>query len=75
LNQLNIDKIKHLRDVDSATDYLYSQIPPSEALKKALHFAIEAHEKQLRKSGEPYIVHPILVASIVASITNEAGQK
>jgi len=71
LNQLDIDKIKHLRDVDSAIDYLYSQIPPSETLKKALNFAIKAHEKQLRKSGEPYIVHPILVASIVASITND----
>ena len=71
LNQLNIEKIKHLRDVDSASAYLFSQIPPSKYLKEALEFSIEAHKEQFRKSGEPYIVHPILVASIVATLTND----
>jgi len=71
LNQLSIDKIKHLRDVDSATSYLFSQIPSSNILQEALAFSIEAHKEQFRKSGEPYIVHPILVASIVASLTND----
>jgi len=33
---------------------------------KAFHFANEAHEYQKRKSGEPYILHPIAVARIVA---------
>jgi GTP pyrophosphokinase len=71
LNQLSIDKIKHLRDVDSASSYLFSQIPSSDILQEALAFSIEAHKEQFRKSGEPYIVHPILVASIVASLTND----
>jgi len=71
LNQLSIEKIKHLRDVDSATSYLFSQISPSKILQEALSFSIEAHKEQYRKSGEPYIVHPILVASIVASLTND----
>ncbi len=71
LNQLSIEKIKHLRDVDSASSYLFSQIPPTKFLKQALDFSIEAHKEQFRKSGEPYIVHPILVASIVVALTGD----
>jgi len=71
LDQLSIEKIKHLRDVDSASAYLFSKIPPTKPLQKALDFSIEAHKEQFRKSGEPYIVHPILVASIVAALTND----
>jgi len=71
LSQVDIEKIKHLHDVDSATKYLYSIIPHSELLEEALKYAQKAHENQFRKSGEPYIVHPILVACIVATITND----
>ena len=35
-------------------------------IRKAFELANEAHAGQKRKSGEPYIVHPITVASIVA---------
>lgn len=35
-------------------------------VKKAFDFANSAHEGVRRKSGEPYIVHPIAVATIVA---------
>ena len=71
LSQVDIEKVKHLHDVDSASAYLFTQITPTEQLKKALAYAKEAHKTQFRKSGEPYIIHPILVASIVASITND----
>ena len=33
-------------------------------LKEAYRFAKEAHSSQRRKSGEPYITHPIAVALI-----------
>jgi guanosine-3',5'-bis(diphosphate) 3'-pyrophosphohydrolase len=71
LSQVDIEKVKHLHDVDSAESYLFSQIPSSEILTKALEYSKQAHISQIRKSGEPYIIHPILVASIVASITND----
>lgn len=35
-------------------------------LHEAYHFAAFAHNGQLRKSGEPYISHPVAVARIVA---------
>ncbi|MDE7160342.1 MAG: HD domain-containing protein [Muribaculaceae bacterium] len=35
-------------------------------LREAFEFAREAHQPQKRKSGEPYIFHPIAVARIVA---------
>ena len=71
MSQVDIEKVKHLHDVDSATAYLFSQITPSDALKKALKYSTKAHENQFRKSGLPYIIHPILVSSIVSSITDD----
>lgn len=35
-------------------------------IRKAFEVAVEAHSSQRRKSGEPYIFHPIAVAKIVA---------
>lgn len=35
-------------------------------IKEAFELAQKAHAPQIRKSGEPYILHPIAVASIVA---------
>ena len=37
-----------------------------ERLRRAFEFAREAHASQKRKTGEPYILHPIAVASIAA---------
>ncbi len=35
-------------------------------IRQAFEYALEAHEGARRKSGEPYILHPIAVARIVA---------
>ncbi|PHR70296.1 MAG: RelA/SpoT family protein [Lutibacter sp.] len=35
-------------------------------IRKAFELAVEAHSSQRRKTGEPYIYHPIAVAKIVA---------
>jgi GTP pyrophosphokinase len=37
-------------------------------VKKAYEFARHAHREQYRKSGEPYIIHPIQVAGILADL-------
>lgn len=37
-------------------------------VKKAYEFAKHAHRDQYRKSGEPYIIHPIQVAGILADL-------
>jgi len=39
-------------------------------IRKAFDLSVEAHSEQRRKTGEPYIYHPIAVAKIVA---NEIG--
>ena len=37
-------------------------------VKKAYNLAFEAHKEQKRESGEPYIIHPIEVATILAEL-------
>ena len=37
-----------------------------EMVEKAFYFAVEAHKDQRRRTGEPYIYHPIAVAYIAA---------
>jgi len=71
LNTIDIEKLTGINDVEGAIAHLYKHILPSSAIQNALAFSQQAHHNQFRKSGEPYIVHPVLVASIVANITGD----
>ncbi len=66
-----IEKIKKIRTVDEAVTILKFQIELNERIQNAIDFSIKAHKGQFRKSGEPYVIHPILVAAITASITGD----
>lgn len=47
---------------------LYHPSDDFSQIEKAYHIADQAHEGQRRKSGEPYIIHPICVAIILAEL-------
>ena len=46
----------------------YAPSADLEEIQKAYEYADRKHKNQLRKSGEPYIIHPLAVAEIVAEI-------
>lgn len=50
--------------------YLETYLPPEQVSEfyRAYLFGAEAHEGQSRKSGEPYIYHPVAVARILAEM-------
>jgi GTP diphosphokinase / guanosine-3',5'-bis(diphosphate) 3'-diphosphatase len=52
--------------IDRTKKYLNEE--HAEYVKKAYEFAKHAHREQYRKSGEPYIIHPIQVAGILADL-------
>lgn len=37
-------------------------------IEKAYHFSEKAHAGQFRRSGEPYVIHPLSVAGILAEL-------
>jgi len=65
LDQL-VERVKSCADVYEATEILYDNIQKTEVIEKAIEFTKEKHEGQFRKSGEPYVIHPILVSVLVA---------
>src|SRR6266702_5296592 len=44
----------------------YLQPPDVALVERAFAFSEHAHQGQFRKSGEPYITHPLAVASILS---------
>ncbi|MGG6313594.1 RelA/SpoT family protein [Paenibacillus macerans] len=50
----------------------YIKEPDLLRIREAYEFADQAHHGQVRKSGEPYILHPLAVADIVVNMQMDA---
>lgn len=59
-----------MQTIDSLSDYLSSYLDTDQIsqVRNAYYFAKEAHEGQYRRSGEPYITHPLAVSYILADM-------
>ncbi|MEQ6375808.1 bifunctional (p)ppGpp synthetase/guanosine-3',5'-bis(diphosphate) 3'-pyrophosphohydrolase [Bacillaceae bacterium S4-13-58] len=61
------DKLLTIDDViKKASTYISKE--DIEFIRRAYNYAYEAHKEQYRKSGEPYIVHPVQVAGILVDL-------
>ncbi|GGM30824.1 GTP pyrophosphokinase [Paraliobacillus quinghaiensis] len=61
------DNILTAQDViEQASQYLSKE--DTDFIRRAYEFAKKAHENQFRKSGEPYIIHPVQVAGILVHL-------
>jgi len=62
-----------LQSVETLIEKL-DYLPPEqrEDIRRAYYFAEQAHEGQYRRSGDPYIVHPLAVAKILADMHMDA---
>ncbi len=69
LEQENKEILARYKDLISNT-YRTLNDEQNKMIRKAFDLALDAHKDQRRKTGEPYIFHPIEVAKIVA---NEIG--
>ncbi|MCK5854052.1 MAG: bifunctional (p)ppGpp synthetase/guanosine-3',5'-bis(diphosphate) 3'-pyrophosphohydrolase [Sulfurovaceae bacterium] len=67
-----LSKAREVKTIEEAETLLFLHCDiSSDILTKALELSKVAHQNQTRKSGEPYIIHPILVASFTALISND----
>src|SRR5271170_1946494 len=46
----------------------YHPAPDLDVIKKAYVYSAKVHQGQIRKSGEPYLIHPLEVAGILAEL-------
>ena len=69
---MDLNRIKEIHTIEEAETLLWEEVPsPLPTTVKAFDLAMTAHDGQKRKSGEPYIIHPILVAAITAAFSDD----
>ena len=59
-----------MQTIDALDSTLRSYLNPAQAqqVRRAYYFAEQAHFGQIRRSGEPYVTHPLAVAGILADM-------
>ena len=72
---------RELPPADITDDYLWSRLEPLLSyltvaergkVREALNLAFDSHQGQARKSGEPFVTHPVEVARILAELGMDA---
>ena len=72
---------RELPPADITDDYLWSRLEPllsyltvaeRSKVREALNLAFDSHAGQARKSGEPFVTHPVEVARILAELGMDA---
>jgi GTP pyrophosphokinase len=60
-------------DIDQLLDRLQAYQPDADLdmVRKAYVFSAKAHEGQTRRSGEPYVKHPVAVAGVLTSLKTD----
>ena len=64
-----LEKIGQVKSITAAKECLAEQVEITAPIEAALALAVRMHAGQYRKSGDPYVVHPIVVAAITASFS------
>ncbi len=56
-----------MQTIDTLASQLSTYLEPAQVnlVKRAYYYAAEAHDGQTRRSGEPYVTHPLAVAQIL----------
>ena len=68
-----MSEIKKVDINDVINEYKkYHKKANGKLIQKAYHYADDSHKGQLRRSGEPYIIHPLQVAYVLATIEHIA---
>ncbi|MFP4439323.1 MAG: RelA/SpoT family protein [Chloroflexaceae bacterium] len=75
LDELLSPDILHSPTVNALIGHLHSYYPDADEqiVRQAYAVAFIAHEGQKRRSGDPYIDHPVAVASILLDLQVDAG--
>lgn len=62
-------------DIDQLLGRLRSYQPDADLgiVRKAYEFSAKAHEGQMRRSGEPYVKHPVAVAGVLTSLKTDVS--
>ncbi len=62
-------------DIDQLLDRIRSYQPEADLglVRKAYEFSAKAHEGQMRKSGEPYVQHPVAVAGVLTLLKTDVA--
>lgn len=67
---MDVYKASEVSTIDELVDKAGTYLQPEDAekLREVYAYAKKAHEGQVRRSGEPYITHPLAVSGILADL-------